>query len=89
MGQALALLNGDEVNDKIVAENGRVHELLASGKTETELVEELYLAILSRKPTAKQLADAVILIRAAPAKNEGAEDLAWSLLNSREFLFNH
>jgi len=89
MGQALALLNGDEVNEKLTSEAGRVRELLASGKSDAEMVEELYLAMLSRKPTPRQLSDAVILIRTAPAKDQGVEDLAWSLLNSREFLFNH
>lgn len=89
VGQALALINGDEINDKIAASDGRVQQLVTSGVPEPTLVEELYLAALSRRPTKEELDEAGSLLRSAKSKAEGAEDLMWSLLNSREFLFNH
>ncbi|MCC2672232.1 MAG: Bacterial Ig-like domain (group 2) [Armatimonadetes bacterium] len=89
IGQALALINGDEVNDKIAAPQGRVQRLIRSTTTEAQLAEELYLAALSRRPTPEELNDATSLLRSSKTKAEGAEDLMWSLLNSREFLFNH
>jgi hypothetical protein len=89
MGQALSLINGDEVNDKIAAPRGRVQELIRSNKPDAEVIDELYLATLSRKPTTGELNDAGALIRAAKSRAEGIEDLMWGLLNSREFLFNH
>jgi hypothetical protein len=89
VSQALALLNGDVVNEKLTAPDGRVQKLAQSDKPEAEVADELYLAMLSRRPTPTQRERAVKLIKAAPSRTEGVEDLAWSLLNSREFLFNH
>jgi len=53
------------------------------------LVEELYLAALSRPPRADEAARAEQWLKEAPSVREGAADLLWVLLNSREFLFNH
>ncbi|MGV3719278.1 MAG: DUF1553 domain-containing protein [Actinomycetota bacterium] len=89
IGQALALINGDEVNGKIASPQGRVQQLVRKGVTDSELVEELYLAALSRRPIPAEMDEANSLLRSSSSKAEGAEDLMWSLLNSREFLFNH
>jgi hypothetical protein len=89
IGQALALLNGDEVNGKLAHPRGRLQELLRSGKPDLAVAEELYLAVLSRRPTSTELDDAATLVRSSKSKQEGFEDLMWGLLNSREFLFVH
>ncbi len=89
VGQALALINGEEVNRKISAPFGRIQRLARGTKPDPEMVEEIYLAILSRRPTPVEVNDASTLIRTAKSRPEGVEDLSWSLLNSREFLFNH
>jgi hypothetical protein len=89
MNQALALINGDEVNRKLSAPLGRTQQLVRSAKPEPAVVEELYLATLSRRPRPAEMDEAVALIRSGKSRAEGIEDLMWSLLNSREFLFNH
>ena len=89
IGQALALINGNEVNDKLRAPQGRVQQLIGGAKPDAEVIEELYLATLSRKPSALERDEAAILLRSSKTRGEGVEDLMWSLLNSREFLFNH
>jgi hypothetical protein len=89
IGQALALINGSEVNQKIAAPRGRVQQLVRDGKPLPQAIEELYLAALSRPPTQQEQTAAAGLIQAASAPSEGLADLMWSLLNSREFLFIH
>jgi hypothetical protein len=89
VGQALTLINGDEINGKIAAPRGRVQALVRGTMPEPQVVEELYLAALSRRPDPAETHDAVALIRGSRSRAEGIEDLMWSLLNSREFLFNH
>jgi len=89
IGQALALLNGNEVNQKIAAPNGRVQQLIRRDAPDAQVVEELYLAALGRKPNPQEQDEASSLIRSSKSHREGVEDLMWSLLNSREFLFNH
>ena len=54
------------------------------------LAEELYLTFFSRLPTDAERATAVKYLGRDPARRrEAAEDLAWSLLNSLEFVFQH
>ena len=57
---------------------------------DAKLTEELYLTFFARPPTADETGVAVAHLRKHAAdRRRGAEDLAWALLNSTEFLFNH
>src|SRR5262249_31407618 len=91
MAQALHLANGDTLNQKLEAKDNRLEKLLASGLTDTQLLEEAYLAALSRQPSEKERDGILPLLTAkSPAEKRTAlEDVFWSLLSSREFLFNH
>jgi len=89
IAQALHLLNGDVVNGKISRADGRVAQLVRSGRPVQEMVEELYLVTVSRPPRPEEKQAALAWIQRAPSLRIGLEDLLWSLLNSREFLFNH
>jgi hypothetical protein len=53
------------------------------------IIDELYLVTLSRPPRPDEVAKAQQWFAAAGNLREGAQDLLWALLNSREFLFNH
>jgi hypothetical protein len=89
MGQALHLMNGDLVNRKVMDANGRVAKLLNANMSDSDIIEELYLATFSRLPTATELRNALRLIAAQPSRKTAVEDLMWALINSKEFLFNH
>jgi hypothetical protein len=89
IAQALHLLNGDTLNKKIADPTGRVEQLLNAKTPPAKIVEELYLVTLSRPPHADESAKALEWIGRAPSPREGAQDLLWVLMNSREFLFNH
>jgi Protein of unknown function (DUF1553)/Protein of unknown function (DUF1549) len=88
IAQALHLLNGDFLNKKLADPTGRIDKLLKARKAVPDIVEELYLVTLSRPPRQEETARAMEWIRRAPTPREGAQDLLWVLLNSREFLFN-
>ena len=55
------------------------------------LVDETYLACLSRYPTETERQQLLALIPPSGAKTEAetVEDVFWGLMSSREFLFNH
>jgi hypothetical protein len=90
VAQVLHLLNGPEIQAKLAHEAGGVARLVRQQADDAALVEELYLTFYSRPPTAQERAAAVAHLGKDPARRrQAAEDLAWSLLNSLEFLFNH
>jgi len=47
-------VNGKTISDAIADPNGRVARLVLSGKSDEIIVEELYLAALSRPPTREE-----------------------------------
>ena len=89
MTQTLNLINGPTVADAVADANGRVARLLVSGASEEELIEDLYLATLSRPPAASELQGGVQYLRKGGNRAERAQDMLWALLNSSAFLFNH
>jgi hypothetical protein len=90
VAQVLHLLNGPEIHDKITHENGTVDRLVRTTRDDAMVVDELYLTFFSRLPTEKERTVAVAhLQRNPPERRKAAEDLAWALMNSLEFVFNH
>jgi hypothetical protein len=87
LAQALHTLNGDVVAQKLASAQGRVARLVAAKKSADEAVSELYLATLSRRPTAEELAACRRLAAEARDPRAFYEDLLWSLINSKHFLF--
>jgi len=89
MSQALHLMNGDTVNNRITHPNGRIARILKSQLSPQEAIEEIYLSTLCRWPTEKERKLALNFLANSPSVKEGYEDLMWAILNSREFIFNH
>lgn len=86
--QAMSLMNSNFVNKKVLAEGGSlVEQLVKSQKTSAEIVDELYLATLSRNPLAQEKQLAIAWIE--KDRKQGTEDLHWSLLNKLDFVFNY
>jgi hypothetical protein len=89
IASVLHLMNGDFLNKKIESANGRVEALLKAKAATPAVIEELYLVTLSRPPRPEEIEQATRWLAKAPTPREGVADLLWTLLNSREFLFNH
>ncbi|MCZ2343100.1 MAG: DUF1553 domain-containing protein, partial [Bacteroidales bacterium] len=89
IAQALHLLNGDFLNNKIAGKSGRVAKLVQSKTPADQAVKELYLVTLSREPSPDELAKATGWVKSAGSMADGLQDLLWVLINSKEFLFVH
>ena len=86
--QAMMMMNSPIVTDRVKSEGTtRVANLLKAGKSDDEIIEELFLSSLSRWPTAAEVEVAKRLL--ASDRKTGAEDVQWALLNSAEFIVNH
>jgi len=92
LSQALHLMNGETVSVKI-DQGGVPKKLMEAGKKPEEIIDELYIRSLSRKPTAeekKQLMAQVAAVGDDPAQQQLVlNDVFWAILNSKEFMFNH
>ena len=88
LSQALHLLNGSTVQDKVTA-GGIVKAQLKAGQKPEEIVESLYVRCLARKPTEKEMAKLNGFFKGAATPEAVLNDIFWSLLNSKEFIFNH
>ncbi|MFQ5734222.1 MAG: DUF1549 domain-containing protein [Planctomycetaceae bacterium] len=88
LSQALHMLNGDTVNSKI-RQGGLIPRRLKAGKSPDDVVQELFLRVLTRTPTAQELSTISEVLAKDKNHQQVLEDVFWALLNSREFLFNH
>jgi hypothetical protein len=89
MPQLLHLQNGENVVQKIRNGEGRLAKLLKEKMTDAQMIEELFLATLSRRPSAATLAKITKSLGVGDDREEVFRDLFWALLNSKEFSFNH
>lgn len=89
IGQALALLNSENIQSKMKSGDCVLNPLLKSGKPDADILDALFLSALARHPSPAESRALLGLIAQSPKKEEGFQDALWSLLNSKEFLFNH
>lgn len=90
IAQALHLMNSPEIAAKIHARLGTTRLLADSNKTSTEIIEELFLIAVARFPTKQEQAIMLHLFSEAGTDRRAAvEDVMWTLLNTREFIYNH
>jgi hypothetical protein len=87
--QALLVIGGDVIESKVGSLNGYLASALKLELEPEELIENLYLRTICRRPTPEESSRWSSELKQASSIREAAEDLFWSLLNSREFAFNH
>ena len=85
--QALNLVNGATISEAVADPKGRVAKLVLSGRSDAAMVEELYLAALSRLPS-KAESESGLAYLAGGSRTGRAQDLLWALLNSKAFLYS-
>ena len=89
LGMALQFFNGPLVYGKLRAENNRFRRLAAAGKSNEEIISELYLSAVCREPSPKELETSLAHIASKEDRLAAIEDICWALLNTNEFLFQH
>ena len=89
LSQALQLINGPTVHNKLRSEQGHIHQWIAAGESDEKIIEQLYILAVSRYPTDAEKQTASAHITATPDRTRAIEDIAWAIINSKEFLFQH
>ena len=86
LAQAMHLVNGDTVETKI-NRSTVVADLLKDKKPAAEILDDIYIRALARKPSEAEKKKLLALI--VPNDRKSYDDIFWALLNSTEFQFNH
>ncbi len=90
LDQTLFLANGGTLRDWLTSRPGNLMDRLAAQKDAGAVADELYPSVLTRLPSAQERAEvADYLARHAAQRPAALQDLAWALLTSAEFRFNH
>lgn len=89
--QVLHISNGETINQKLSAADNRLTKWMAEAKSDSDLLDEIFLTCVARLPSSGEKDELLPLLAstAAEEKRLVLEDLVWSILSSREFLFNH
>ncbi|HEX4322156.1 MAG TPA: DUF1549 domain-containing protein [Acidobacteriaceae bacterium] len=96
--QALHIINGETLNNKLRAPDNAIDMLLRLGFTDGQIVDYLYVTSFSRHPSGPEstaltqgLADAERekVAGVDDTRRAALVDMAWALLTSKEFMFNH
>jgi len=90
LDQTLFLRNGDLMRTWLTPRPGSLTDRLDKLKDAAPLAEELYLSVLTRKPSAEEAKDvADYLARRSADRPVAVQELVWALVTSAEFRFNH
>jgi hypothetical protein len=94
--QALHVINGATLNKKLMDPQSIINRLVKQGDSDQAIIEHLYLAAYSRYPSREEQSKLTAALgqtsegrASGDARREALEDLAWAVLTSKEFLFNH
>ena len=84
--QVFQLITGPLVHQLLREPDNRIGKLLATGTPAADVLDELYLASVCRHPTATEKAKLLAYVDGAADKRAAWEDVAWGLVNAKEFL---
>lgn len=87
MSQAFQLISGPAVNDLVADKDNRLARLLASGKSNREIVDELFRTALTAAPGDEEWSKTTAYLEASKDRRAELEDILWGLLNSKDFVF--
>jgi hypothetical protein len=87
--QMLHLLNNKGMLTKVNSPEARLAKALAQKKDDAAVIEQIYLATLSRRPTAAEVNIATRHIASVGDRSRGLQDLQYALFNVGEFLLRH
>ncbi len=87
--QRLHLLNSSHIQRKLEDGGKLLASLRQAGKSPREIADTLFLTILSRYPTAEELATVAGYREKTGEGRRTALDVAWALINTAEFQYRH
>ena len=89
LAQTFSLVGGPVIERALSKTNPRLAAWANPSLNPERVIDDLYWTALTRPPTADELARCVDLLRNEPNRAAALQDIAWAVVNSKEFLFRH
>ena len=90
MIQVLHLSNGETLNPKLVTDTNVISKMMADNASDREIIDHLFITGLSRSPSDQERQNLLeIVSEYGDDRKTALADVAWSILTSGEFTFNH
>ncbi|HWB96618.1 MAG TPA: DUF1553 domain-containing protein, partial [Bryobacteraceae bacterium] len=89
LGQALHMLAGTTYVERLGSKNSRLARLRDAGAPDGKIIEEFYLAALSRLPEREETEELERILAKRGDRPAGLREFVWALISSREFAENH
>jgi hypothetical protein len=89
LAQAFQLINGESIRAKLTDKDNRIGRLLRSGTDDAAILDELALAALGHPFDVTRRGRFLDHVAKAPDRRKAWEDVAWAILNGKEFLLRH
>jgi hypothetical protein len=86
LNQAFQLISGPEISQLLGNPNNRLTTLLSSKLSPEQMINDLYWTALSRPPTSIESSESVKYFSQSKDQRQALEDIAWALLNAKEFV---
>ena len=84
--QAFQLLNGSLLHEMIARPDNTIGTMIDAGRSDHDIVEALIVSALSRRPSAAEVDRLTAFVAKGKDRRSALEDVAWGLINSKEFL---
>ena len=86
LAQVFELTGGETLNRLLGQNHNRIGQQIRAGHGDGEIIDTLYWAILTRAPSARESTAMLRHLAAAESRRGALEDVAWGLLNAKEFM---
>jgi hypothetical protein len=87
--QRLFLMTDATLLAKFNDPQGRLQQLVNSKRNDQDVLDELFLATLTRRPTDRERKAFASHLQSAANRRAAFADTLWALINTREFILNH
>ncbi len=87
MPQVFQLISGPLIQQMLTQKGNLIDALLSGGKSDAEIIDTLFWTALTRPPSAEEVERCTTLLAEAKDRRRATEDVAWALINSKEFVF--
>ena len=86
LGQAFQLISGPQITRLVSHPENRLAKLIAEGKTDEQIIDDVYWSTLTRPPTDDEAKAMAGHVKSVKDRRQGLEDVMWALLNAKEFV---